>query len=99
MPILTLSAPKTMRLLSGTWPRNASNFKRSHLDKISRGRNPRTPAYRGGEGKGRDEKGFLHLKEGKAGNDREGERGMGGGKEEEGNGQRQGEFCSKVLGG
>jgi len=49
-----------MRLLSGhILPRNASNFTCSHLDlkKVSLGRNPQTPAYRGGEGKGGEVRG------------------------------------------
>ena len=79
MPIFKLSAPKTMRLLGGhILPRNASNFICSHLDlkKFPRGRNPRTPAYRGREGKkrgGEGVNGFLPLK-GEGGKNRRGER-------------------------
>ena len=91
-----------MRLLSGhILPRNASNFTCSHLylKNFPRGRNPRTPAYRGrgrekreGEGvKGR----FLPLK-GEGGKDRRGDREE---KVGDGKGQQQGESCSKVLGG
>ena len=58
MPNLKLSAPKTMRLLSGPiLPRNASNFTRSHLDFTNiPSEKPRAPAYRAGEreGIGRD---------------------------------------------
>ena len=56
-------------------PRNASNFTCSHLDlkKFSRGRNPRTHAYRDSEGKGREMKGLKgsYLKRnGREGKDR-----------------------------
>jgi len=58
MPIFTLSAPKTMRLLSGhILPRNTSNFTRSHLNlkKIFPGEKPSDPCLqeRGMEKEGR----------------------------------------------
>ena len=100
MPIFKLSAPKTMRVLSGhIVPRNASNFTRSHLDlNPPPGRNPRTPAYMGGNGKGGEGqwvKGSLPLKRGgKKGRERGERRKVG-----EGKGQQQGGgSCSKVLG-
>jgi len=85
MPIFKLSAPETVRLLSGhILPRNESNFTHSHLDfkKKFLGRNPQTHAYMGAEGKGRGWeglKGFIPLKE--VQRERTGERpeGKGGG--------------------
>jgi len=76
MPVLKLSAPKTMRVLACIMPRNATNFTRSHLDlnNFPRGRNLRAPAYRCGEGKRRrweGVKGLLPLK-GEGGKDRRG---------------------------
>ena len=60
-----LSAPETVRLLSGhILPRSESNFTHSHLDfkKFSSGETPWTLAYRSGEGKGL-KAGFIPLKE------------------------------------
>ena len=87
MSISKLSAPETMRLLS------ASNFTHSHLDFKQNfpGRNPRTLAYRGGEGKGRGWegiKGFLTTLEELQRERKGGVIGMG--KEKEGRGPRQG---------
>jgi len=71
MNIFKLSAPETVRLLSGhILPKSESNFTDSHLDfkKISRGETPgeaRTLAYKGRRTKGRGEegiKGFQPLK-------------------------------------
>ena len=60
MPIFKLSAPETVRLLSGhILPRNESNFTHSHLDfkKKFPGEKPPVPTYRGGERKGKGLKG------------------------------------------
>ena len=99
MPILKLSAPKTMRLLSShILRRYASNFPCSHLDlnNFSRGETP-DPCW-GGEGKKRGGEGvigFLPLK----GEERTGEWEREG-KVGERKGQQQGGgSCSKVLGG
>jgi len=68
MPIFKLSAPETVRLLSGLiLPRSESNFSHN-LDFKKRfpERNPQTLAYGGNEGKGREWegiKGFIPLKE------------------------------------
>jgi len=61
MPIFKLSAPNTMRLLSGhILPRNASNFNCSHLDlkNFHRGRNPGPLLTGAGKGKGGEGKGL-----------------------------------------
>ena len=63
----------------------------SRFEKFSWCRNPRTPAYRGQEGKGREGKGLkglLPLKEGREGKDKGGARRKGGKKE--GKEQRKG---------
>ena len=55
MPIFKLSAPETVRLLSGhILPRSASNFTHIHLDfkKIVQGETP-DPCLQGREGKGK----------------------------------------------
>ena len=66
MPIYKLSAPETVRLLSGhILPRNASNFTHIHLD-FKKKFPERTLAYTGREGKGKGWegiKGFIPLKE------------------------------------
>ena len=63
MPIFKLSAPETLRLLSGhILPRNASNFTHIHLDfkKFSQGETP-DPCLQGREAKGGDGKGLKWL--------------------------------------
>ena len=84
MPIFKLSAPETVRLLSGhILPRNESKFTHSRLyfKKFSRGETPDPYVQkRGREGEGI--KGFILLKE-VHGTDRGGARGMGGEKEGE----------------
>ena len=69
MPIFKLSAPETLRLLSGhILLRSESNFTHNHLDfkKKIPGEKPLTLAYRGREEKGRGWKGikgYIPLKE------------------------------------
>jgi len=60
-------------------PRNASNFTFSHLDlkNFHWGRNPRTPAYRGMEGKRRGEEGVKGFLPAKMGGRKGQERGIG----------------------
>jgi len=61
MPIFKMSAPKTMRLLSGhILPRNASNFSCSHLDlkNFPRGETAGPLLTGTGKGKGGDGKGL-----------------------------------------
>jgi len=71
VPIYKLSAPETVRLLSGhILPRNALNFTHSHLDfKNFPGEKPPDPCLQGAEkGRGWERtKGFLPLKEGEEG--------------------------------
>ena len=81
MPIFKLSAPKTMRLLSGhILPRNASNFTCSHLNlkNFLGAEKPPDPCLRGRgmekEGRGRG-KGFLLPKKGAEERTGEGKRG------------------------
>ena len=65
MPIFKLSAPETMRLLSGhILPRSESNFTHSHLDfnKFSQGETP-DPCLQGWGREGEGIKGFIPLKE------------------------------------
>ena len=68
MPIFKLSAPETVRLLSGhILPRSGPNLTHSHLDfkKFSRGETPDS-CLQGREGKGKGWegiKGFIPLKE------------------------------------
>ena len=68
MPIFKLSAPKTMRLLSGHILQKCIKFhlKPSKFEKKSPWGlgNLRTHACRGGKGKGEGVKGFLPLKGG-----------------------------------
>ena len=100
MPIFKLSAPETMRLLSGhILPRNASNFTHSHLDvkKVFRVETHRPLLTEAGNWRDRRIKGSRPLKE------MEGRKGQGrarGIREwKGGGGPAAGGSCFRVLGG
>ena len=88
MPTIKLSAAKTVRLLSGhILPRNTSDLTCSHFDLKNPGEEPLALAYRCGKGKGRGEEANERG--------REGEKGMGSGRERGGKGRRKGEEGTK----
>ena len=104
MPIFKLSAPKTVRLLSGHnyFAQKWIKFhpQPSRFPKKFPGRNPRTLAYRDGEGNGRGWeriKGLIPLKEVQRNRTGEGRYGWEG--KRRGRGSGRGESCSKDLRG